>query len=167
MKLTVKTGSRTLELELQGGGTSVQYKVAGEKEVSGEVSLVAISPGVYSILLGTRSVTVNLSESEGQWEAASGGYRSFLTAADKRDHAEGQRSDAGSGPVEVRAQMPGKIISLLVEVGAEVEAGQSLLVIEAMKMQNELKSPKSGVVSKLHVSEGETVSANHKLVVIA
>jgi biotin carboxyl carrier protein len=62
--------------------------------------------------------------------------------------------------------MPGKIISLLVRPGTEVTAGQSLLVIEAMKMQNELKSPKSGVVLNLHVSEGETVPANHRLVVI-
>jgi biotin carboxyl carrier protein len=166
VKFTVEAGGSTFELELGQPGTSVQYKVAGAKEVSGEASLVPVSPGVYSVLLGTNSITVNLSKSEGRYDAASGGRRVFLGIADKRDRAERERPDAGSGPVEVRAQMPGKIISLLVQPGAEVAAGQSLLVIEAMKMQNELKSPKSGIVSKLHVSEGETVPANHRLVVI-
>lgn len=166
MKFTVEAGRDTFELELQENGGSLRYKLAGTPEVSGEGSLVPVSPGVYSVLLGTRSITINLSKIEGQYEAASEGRRLFLSIADKRDRAERQRSDAGSGPVEVRAQMPGKIISLLVQPGVEVAAGQSLLVIEAMKMQNELKSPKSGVVSKLHVSEGETVPANHRLVVV-
>lgn len=166
MKFSVEAGGETFELELGGGGTSLQYKVAGPNEVSGQASLVPVSPGLYSVLLGTESITVNLSKTEGQYEAASGGRRLFLSIADKRDRAERPRADAGSGPVEVRAQMPGKIITLLVQPGTEVAAGQSLLVIEAMKMQNELKSPKSGIVSKLYVSEGETVPANHRLVVI-
>lgn len=166
MKFKVEAGERTFELDLQEAGTSVQYAVTGATQISGQASLVPISPGVYSILLGTRSITVNLSKGQGQYETSSGGRRLFLTVADKRDRAERQRAGVGAGPVEVRAQMPGKIISLLVAPGTEVEAGQSLLVIEAMKMQNELKSPKSGIVSKLLVSEGETVAANHRLVVI-
>jgi biotin carboxyl carrier protein len=166
VKFRVQAGGTTYELGLQETGTSVEYAVTGAKQISGEASLVPISPSVYSVLLGTRSVTVNLSKQEGQYEAASYGGRLFLTVADKRDRTEKQRSDTGSGPVEVRAQMPGKIISLLVQPGGEVAAGQSLLVIEAMKMQNELKSPKSGTVSKLLVSEGETVPANHRLVII-
>jgi biotin carboxyl carrier protein len=166
VKFKVEAGERTFELDLQEAGTSVQYAVTGATQISGQASLVPISPGVYSILLGTRSITVNLSKGQGQYETSSGGRRLFLTVADKRDRAERQRAGVGAGPVEVRAQMPGKIISLLVAPGTEVEAGQSLLVIEAMKMQNELKSPKSGIVSKLLVSEGETVAANHRLVVI-
>lgn len=166
MKFTVEAGGATFELELQENGTSVQYKIAGTAEVSGEASLVPVSPGVYSVLLGTKSVTINLSKTEGQYEAACEGRRLFLSIADKRDRAERQRSDAGAAPAEVRAQMPGKIISLLVQPGVEVAAGQSLLVIEAMKMQNELKSPKAGTVSRVHVSEGETVPANHRLVVV-
>ncbi len=146
--------------------TRVDYALNGTSAASGQASLVPISPGVYSVLLGAKSVTINLSKAEGQYEAVSDGRRLFLTIADKRDRADKQRSDAGSGPVEVRAQMPGKIVSLLVVPGQKVEAGQSLLVIEAMKMQNELKSPKAGTVSKLLVSEGETVRANHRLVVI-
>ena len=167
MKFNVESGENQFELDIKEAGTSAEYTVAGAIEASGQASLLSISPGVYSVLLGTKSINVYVSKGEGQYEASSEGRRLFLSVADKRDRPEKQSSDAGSGPVEVRAQMPGKIISLLVEPGTEVEAGQSLLVIEAMKMQNELKSPKSGTVSKVLVSEGETVPANHRLIVIA
>ncbi|MFL6415464.1 MAG: acetyl-CoA carboxylase biotin carboxyl carrier protein subunit [Bryobacteraceae bacterium] len=166
MKYKVEAGGKTFDLGVQDAGASLEYTLSGAEEISGQASLVAISPGVYSVLLGTRSISLNISKQDGRYEATSGGRRLFLSIADKRDRSERQRSDAESGPVEVRAQMPGKIISLLVEPGAEVTAGQGLLVIEAMKMQNELKAPKSGTVSKMLVSEGETVPANHRLVVI-
>lgn len=166
VKFKVEVGESAFELSLQAVGTRLEFAVTGTKEVSGTASIVPISPGVYSVLLGTKSITVALSRENGLFDVSSEGRRQFLSLADKRDRAAKQRSDAASGPVEVRAQMPGKIISLLVLPGTEVEAGQSLLVIEAMKMQNELKSPRSGIVSKLLVSEGETVPANHKLVVI-
>ena len=166
MKFKIEVGDSSFELALQELGTALEFAMTGAKEASGTASLVPISPGVYSVLLGNRSITLNLSKEQGIYEASSGGRRLFLSIADKRDRAAKQRSDAAAGPVEVRAQMPGKIISLLVAPGTKVEAGQSLLVIEAMKMQNELKSPRSGIVSKLLVSEGETVPANHKLIVI-
>ena len=59
--------------------------------------------------------------------------------------------------------MPGKVVRIVAPVGAEVEAGQSILVIEAMKMQNELKSPKKGIVRKLNVNEGAAVEAGQAL----
>ena len=62
--------------------------------------------------------------------------------------------------------MPGKVIKLLVEAAAKVEAGQGLIVVEAMKMQNEIKSPKDGVVSKICVAEGATVGAGEVLMVV-
>jgi biotin carboxyl carrier protein len=62
--------------------------------------------------------------------------------------------------------MPGKIVRVLVPEKGEVEAGQGVIVVEAMKMQNELKSPKKGVVAKVLVSEGATVNAGEALVII-
>jgi biotin carboxyl carrier protein len=62
--------------------------------------------------------------------------------------------------------MPGKVIKLLVESGSTVRAGQGLIVVEAMKMQNEMKSPKDGRVSKIHVEEGATVGAGQALIVV-
>ena len=68
--------------------------------------------------------------------------------------------------MELRAQMPGKIVKLLVEPQSEVRAGQSLLVIEAMKMQNEMKSPKDGIVTAIYATEGATVLAGERLMVV-
>ena len=63
--------------------------------------------------------------------------------------------------------MPGKVVRVLVAQGARVEAGQGLLVVEAMKMQNEVRSPKAGTLERLHVVEGQAVNAGEILAVVA
>ena len=70
------------------------------------------------------------------------------------------------GPQRVDAPMPGKVTRVLVKVGDEVQEGQGLVVVEAMKMENELKSPKAGKVSELHAVEGSAVESGAKLVVV-
>jgi biotin carboxyl carrier protein len=70
------------------------------------------------------------------------------------------------GEAQICATMPGKVVRVLVEVGAEVEAGTGIVVVEAMKMQNELKTPKSGRVATLSAIVGETVNAGEVLAVI-
>ncbi len=75
-------------------------------------------------------------------------------------------SPEASGKASLKALMPGKVIAVLAREGADVEAGQGLVVIEAMKMQNELKSPRAGRVSHCGVEEGGTVQAGHVLFVI-
>jgi biotin carboxyl carrier protein len=71
-----------------------------------------------------------------------------------------------AGTVELRAPMPGKVVKLLVTEGAAVELNQGLLVIEAMKMQNEIKSPRKGKVSKILAAEGTTVNAGEALAIV-
>jgi biotin carboxyl carrier protein len=72
----------------------------------------------------------------------------------------------GAGPRRILAPMPGKIIRILVSEGATVEAGDSLMVIEAMKMQNEIKAPKAGVLQKLLAVEGVAVNSGDVLAVV-
>jgi biotin carboxyl carrier protein len=79
-------------------------------------------------------------------------------------HAAARAAGAGGGLV--KSVMPGVVVSLLVSEGDVVEEGQALLVLEAMKMQNEIAAPVSGVVKRVHVREGEAVSAGAKLVEI-
>ena len=62
--------------------------------------------------------------------------------------------------------MPGKVVRIIAEAGAAVQKGDGIIVVEAMKMQNEMKSPKDGVVKEIRVSEGSTVNAGEVLVVI-
>ena len=70
------------------------------------------------------------------------------------------------GPRKLVSAMPGKVVRVLVTEGTEVEAGQGVLVVEAMKMQNELKSPKKGVVQKIVAAEGAAVNAGDVLAVV-
>jgi biotin carboxyl carrier protein len=71
------------------------------------------------------------------------------------------------GPQRIDAPMPGKVVRVLVRPGDSVQEGQGLLVVEAMKMENELQSPKAGVVKELHAQEGQAVEAGAKLAVVA
>ena len=79
------------------------------------------------------------------------------------------RRAAGSGvegPQKLLAPMPGKVVRILVAENDEVESGQGIIVVEAMKMQNELKSPKKGVVQKIMVLEGANVNPGEPLVIV-
>src|SRR6266704_1033037 len=72
-----------------------------------------------------------------------------------------------TGGLQITAPMPGKVVRLLVKTGDRVEAGQGLLVVEAMKMQNEIRSPKSGTVERVFVQEGQPVSAGEVLAAVS
>ena len=74
--------------------------------------------------------------------------------------------DGPEGVVEIKTMMPGKVVRLLKVKGDTVEKGEAVLVVEAMKMQNDLKAPKAGVVREIRVEEGSTVSAGDVLAVI-
>ena len=84
-----------------------------------------------------------------------------------RERAVRDRGEAGhSGPAEVRAIIPGVVVSVAVADGDEVTAGQQLLVVEAMKMQNELRAPRAGTVMRVAVGERSTIEVGDLLVVI-
>jgi biotin carboxyl carrier protein len=162
----VEGGAFELQLQRQGSGSDYTYALQGRESASEPVSVLEISPGVLSILLGARSFTVYLAKEGEQVEAFVGSTKYQVTVSDARDRRMGTKANAVSGPMEIRSQMPGKIIKVLVESGSAVTTGQGLLVVEAMKMQNEMKSPKDGIVAKIQVAEGVTVGAGETLIVI-
>lgn len=84
----------------------------------------------------------------------------------KRLRGTGSSGEHGDGAAEIRTAMPGKVVRILVEKGAAIEKGDGVLVVEAMKMQNELKSPKAGTVKNINVEEGSTVAAGDVLAII-
>jgi biotin carboxyl carrier protein len=87
--------------------------------------------------------------------------------AELRERAVRHRGEAGqSGPSEVRAIIPGVVVSVAVAAGDAVEAGRELLVVEAMKMQNELRAPRAGTVARVAVGKGATIEVGDLLVVI-
>jgi Acetyl/propionyl-CoA carboxylase, alpha subunit len=89
-----------------------------------------------------------------------------LVDARKFQASDSVRSAGASGPLKIQAPMPGKIVKVAVQEMSTVQEGDSLLIMEAMKMQNELKAPKSGTVSKIHVREGEPVSISQVLMIL-
>jgi biotin carboxyl carrier protein len=85
-----------------------------------------------------------------------------------RERARRGRDEAGrSGPTEVHAIIPGVVVSVSVTAGDEVAAGQQLLVVEAMKMQNELRAPRDGIIERVAAAPGETIEVGDLLLVIA
>ena len=96
------------------------------------------------------------------------GERSYATeVSDPRSlRSRKARTDSGKGPRPLVAPMPGKVVRFLVGENSPVEAGQGVVVVEAMKMQNEIKSPKKGLVRKLAVAEGAAVNAGDVLAVV-
>jgi biotin carboxyl carrier protein len=84
----------------------------------------------------------------------------------KRLRGSGSNGDAVDGTAEIKTAMPGKVVRILVDQADEIKKGDGVIVVEAMKMQNEMKSPKDGVVKEIRVAENDTVGAGDVLVVI-
>jgi biotin carboxyl carrier protein len=126
-----------------------------------------ISPGAYSMLLDGRSLDVTIEEATDGLLVRINGREFKLEIADPRAWRRGRGGSIElAGRQQVAAPMPGKIVRVLAAMGQQVETGQGLLVIEAMKMQNEIRSPKSGTLEKI-VREGQTVNAGEVLAVVA
>lgn len=166
MKLKVDFEGEEFSLELRTENGATEYVLSGASSESGRASVVATSPGVFSVLLGKKSFSVAVVQRGSELEVWAGGKRRVVSLSDPRDRAAKSGRVSAAGPVEIRAQMPGKVIKLLVEQGSMVEAGQGVIIVEAMKMQNEMKSPKSGAVGKIQAAEGSTVVAGETLMVI-
>jgi biotin carboxyl carrier protein len=135
------------------------------KPLAGSVCL--LEPGILSLLIGAESYRCVLDETGEEPGVYIDGHRFSFQVQDPRSlRARLTHAAGSSGPRPVKAPMPGRVIRVLTEEGAYVEAHQGILVIEAMKMQNELKAPKAGRVSKLRAQPGTTVNAGEVLAVI-
>lgn len=130
----------------------------------GELDWREVEPGVYQVLLEGESFTVTLA---GNGVAYAGGRQFEVEVVDPRDAIANGAGRESSGQVKVTAPMPGRIVRLLVAAGDPVEAGQGLVVVEAMKMQNEMKAPRAGTVTSVKTKEGAAVAAGDVLVVLA
>ena len=119
----------------------------------------------FSLLIEHATAEVSVLARGDSYAVEVGGRTHRIRLLDERAvRARGHAVGGGSG--EVRAVMPGKVTAVLVEVGASVEPGQGLLVIEAMKMENEVPSPRAGTVKELRVAPGQAVESGELLAVI-
>ncbi len=128
---------------------------------------VRLSSNAYSILLGGRSLEITVEETASGLQVRASGREYQVEIIDPRSWRRGHGAGIElEGRQKLVAPMPGKIVRVLVAEGQQVSAGEGLLVIEAMKMQNEIRSPKSGAVEKL-AREGQTVNAGEVLAIVA
>src|SRR5450755_1220239 len=165
MTYDVVVDGKTHRLELTKGDNTWLCKVDDQAI---EVDAVLTARDVMSVLVGGKAYEIKRERSlQGDLHMVIGSARYAVDVQDPRS-LRTRRAVAGAeaGPQKVKAPMPGKIVRILVNEKDEVKAGQGIIVMEAMKMQNELKSPKNGKVQKILTSEGSTVNPGDMLAVI-
>jgi biotin carboxyl carrier protein len=158
MKYEIRIAGKTRTVELNRDGARWQISLDGKAT---DVDAIEIAPGIFSILLNGESHEIRIAPNpDGTLTIQDGPNEFKAEVADPRAW-RGRKHGAAEaeGRQKIVAPMPGKVIRLLVKPGDKVEAGQGLLVVEAMKMQNEVKSPKTGTVEKLLAKESQPVNA--------
>ena len=164
MSLEVRIGGRNRRVDLRRDGDRYRGRV-GKRSVEAEVT----ERGPYSLLvrMGKRTFDVTF-DHDGKTLLLDLGSRQV--AVEILDPLGGAAEEAGSaagrGRREVRASMPGKVVAVKVKVGDEVAKGQGLIILEAMKMENEVTSPGQGKVVALEVTPGQTVETGSLLATV-
>lgn len=131
-----------------------------------EVDAVLARPNVLSLRLGNKAYEVKCERVGSDTHIWVGSQRFAAEVRDPRSLRSRTRAADDHGPRKLTAPMPGKVVRILLNQGAAVEAGSGVLVVEAMKMQNEVKSPKKGTIQKILVNEGAAVNAGDVLVIV-
>jgi pyruvate carboxylase subunit B len=165
MRYLVRIGKQTLtisEIDRNKGQARVEGRVVG-------FDFQHVRSSLYSLIIDGEVFTAHLESDSGAEEIAAGPHIFRAEVEDERaailrQLAAGETSAAGT--VEVKAPMPGLIVRFAVQKGDPVKKGQSLVVIEAMKMENDIKSPANGIVAALHVTERTAVEKNAKLITL-
>jgi biotin carboxyl carrier protein len=162
MKYVVSIAGREFEVEVDGD----RVTVAGVAHVA-TLRSIAGTPSRQLVMDGHPTVLTLRTAGRGQWSLGLGGDRYEAEVLDERTrHIRSLTAGAGAarGPTAVRAPMPGLVVRVLAEPGQEVAAGAGVVVLEAMKMENELKAPAAGVVGAVRVRPGEPVEKGQVLV---
>jgi biotin carboxyl carrier protein len=131
-----------------------------------EVDAVLARPDVLSLRIGNKAYEVKCERVPNDVHIWVGSHRFAPEVRDPRSLRSRTRTVDEHGPKRLTAPMPGKVVRILLAQGAEVEAGAGVMVVEAMKMQNEVKSPKKGTIQKILVSEGAAVNAGDVLAIV-
>lgn len=161
MKYYLSRGSELYEAEIDGDATRLDGA-----EVSAEVQDLA-DGGRFMVRLGGRTAVGFAARNGGAWHIQlEGRHYRILVDDERRHHIRQLAAETGqaAGPMELRAPMPGLIVRVPAEEGADVSAGDSLVVMEAMKMENELRAESDAVIDRVHVCEGDTVDRDDILV---
>jgi biotin carboxyl carrier protein len=165
VKLQIEIAGKKRHVELTEAGERPTWTMDGQRL---EADAAEASPGIYSILINGKSFEVRIERRGAELRAMTCDLEFAVVIQDER---EWRRHRGGGvepeGRQQVLAPMPGKVVRVLVSAGDSVRAGQGLLVVEAMKMQNEVRAPKSGTIDRVRVVEGQTVNAGEVVVIVS
>ena len=147
------------------GGGNFRVKV-GEKELI--LRSVRLRNDIIQLFLGRKSYLARVEPKTESAEVHLKGHHYTVAVArgTKRSLSSGPHVAGGVGPQLVTSSIPGKVVDVKVTVGQQVAMGEGLVIVEAMKMENELPAPKAGVIKEIYVKKGQAVEAGEKLVVI-
>ena len=164
LKLKALINDRELDLNVQIDGESVRAEIDGRVY---ELELREPEPGCYLFLRDAEVAECRVSKAQDGLDVSLRGRNHAVAIVDPKRLRSGQDSDRHlHGLAEITAPMPGKVVRVHIETGASVEKGAGVIVVEAMKMQNEMKSPRAGVVISINVKPGDTVNAGDVLAVV-
>jgi len=158
---------RTYFVTVNGKELTVRLGPDGIASLEGQEHQVRrISGTEFSVMIGARQVKVVAAAAEGGYDVIAGGFRGILSVESERERLLRRYSRSTAGPdarQEVHAPMPAMVIKLEAAVGDEVRAGQALIVLEAMKMENEIVAPCAGRVKAIYATPGKPVEKGELL----
>src|SRR5579863_4638137 len=162
MRYEILLAGKTLVVDLTQKNGNWDFFLDGEPL---DANVVEVAPNTFSVLLNGESHQIRIAPRPDGTLTLHTGLAEYRAEVSDPRVWRGRRHGAleAEGLQQIAAPMPGKVIRVLVKPGEAVEAGQGLLVVEAMKMQNEIKSPKRGKVEKLLAKEGQAVNAGEVL----
>ena len=162
IRLMHASGSKTHIVDLHREGDRYRVFLDG-KECAADLALV--EPNTISVLLGGQAFEIHVTPTvDGQLRLQTGPDEFTAEVQDPRSwRGRKHGPQEAKGRQELLSPMPGKVIRVLVQAGEEVQAGQGVIVVEAMKMQNEIRSPKKGKVERVLAKEGQNVNAGEIL----
>jgi biotin carboxyl carrier protein len=165
MTYEVTIDGKLYHVELTRAGAALEVKVDG-KPIA--VDAMLAERDVLSLLVDGRSYDIKREHTAANEHVIVRGISFTSEVRDPRSFRARQAAAAGStdGPKKLVSPMPGKVVRVLAPAGTKVEAGQGVIVVEAMKMQNEIKSPKAGTVQKIAAQEGSAVNAGEVLAIV-
>ncbi len=164
MTYEVIVDGKAHKVELDRGDGRLECRLDGRPV---EIDAQMTARDVLSLLIDGRSYEIKRAIGPSDTHMVVGLARYETEVRDPRSfRARKAAASDAAGPRKLVSPMPGKVVRVLVQKGAEVEAGQGVIVVEAMKMQNELKSPKKGVVQQILAAEGAAVNAGEALAIV-
>jgi biotin carboxyl carrier protein len=161
MKLEMEIDGVAAAFDLVAAGRECRFRMNEGEERRADVA--EVTPNVYSVLLDGRSYEARVEQTPDGLVVVVNGTRFPIEVRDPRRWSPRSGGRAGDGVQNLLSPMPGKVVRVLAKPGDMVEAGQGILVVEAMKMQNEMKAGRAGRVLSIAVQEGATVKADEVL----